>query len=957
MPISIYPPTLASTQSAFLATTDNYPIYFTLQSMTSKSNIGHVQVKVVDQQSNSSIVNTSLYPDGIIYKDATAIKSASTEGTYYVEILSSDLRQSWTAGRCYKIQVRFGTTAKYTSISSFADWKKTQVTNETFSEWSSVMVIKAINAPEVEIANAGTLRQDTVNTVNVENTLTPLFEYTWSSDDESLERYKFELYNGESTENEDLIESSSWITANVSNDEGKFSYRFKTILTNNATYTVKLSIVTVNGYETEVDYYFQVIRTYLDAIENVAMLVEGNDDTYCHENGCIKIYLYPTTSNGMSLTGCYVLTRTSEESNYGVYEDIQYFNLFEGSYIKDEPLYTDYTVESGIRYKYGFQYQNSQGLRSEMVEHDLPVCVDFEYSYIYRDGIQLKLSLNQKLSSFKHTVLTSKQDTLGDQFPHLAKNGYAHYAEFPISGTISYQMDGDDTFFISKTGGCYFGNELIIPYDKFKEGESRGSSTAVTDFTIDANPSNNNIFIERKFREKVEEFLNDFNYKLYKSPTEGNIIIGLLNVSMTPNATLGRMIFDFSATAYEVMENTLENLDEVGIIDIGEYSAEDAFDNQVSVSFGQISGVYVNSAVNNATAYPSDKDIYELIRAQEEVSAGDGQYQYNLRYIDSFWIERYPEIDLTGKLCELEAAYQDAEEAGDSDECASLTEEISYYTGLQSAMKNSSAGLFVQLLVNGTEVIVAPNKYYSVEGGIYSLSIVSSPYPVIINYVASLQLGNNDNARVVSSIDVSRVWGQISGVFTDSKTVLQQYVYDYREGEVPYRVYGTNPPASLKESSDDDEVDYSAIEFETDYAWDVDAEYYYVIVDGTNYNLYKTRNLYEIIKEETRKLVEHIYEAKDGFYQDEEGNWTNGEIDYVFSDIISFTIETDPYTELVIGPDEENATSIRLGPTGRYTLSPIDNMVKYIMLPTSQFAIVDYKCLTNQIKYKTEEGE
>jgi hypothetical protein len=90
--------------------------------------------------------------------------------------------------------------------------------------------------------------------------------------------------------------------------------------------------------------------------------------------------------------------------------------------------------------------------------------------------------------------------------------------------------------------------------------------------------------VERKFREKVEEFLNDFSYKLYKSPTEGNIVIGLLNISLTPDKTLGRMTCTFTGTAYEVLENTIENLNEVGIINIGEFTTLSSSD--IHLSFG-----------------------------------------------------------------------------------------------------------------------------------------------------------------------------------------------------------------------------------------------------------------------------------------------------------------------------------------------------------------------------------
>lgn len=901
MPISIYPPTLASTQPAFLASETNYKVYFTLQSMTGFNSIGHIQIRVVDQQSNTSIVNTSLYPDGIIYKATSAI--GQEDGVYYIPIVSEkDLRQSWVSGRCYKIQLRFGTTGLYGDISNFASWKKEQVNNQTFSEWSTVMVIKAVTAPTVDIINAGQLRQDSSSSIGVENTLTPLFIGICSFDDQSneiLDKYTFSIYNEDpdSSDVESLQPLETTGEIQVTGGETSYSHRFKTILTNNELYYVVFSIKTINGYEQSAETYkFQVVETYLDAIENLEMRVYGEEDAFCRENGCLKITLNHTKED--SLTGCYVLTRTSEASNYGVYEELKYFNLFEASYSQDI-LFIDYTVESGVRYKYGFQYQNKEGLRSALIQDATPRYVNFEYSYLYRDDVQLKLSLNQKLSSFKHTTLSSKQDTLGDKYPHLIRNGYAKYAEFPISGTISFHMDEDQTFFTQEKDGYYFGDELILPKDKFMPEGVRDDDDS-GELIFDTNLTGDNIFIERKFREKVEEFLNDFTYKLYKSPTEGNIVVGLMNISMTPNATLGRIIFDFSATAYEIMDNTLEKLDEIGIIDIGEWSEDVGI--VTSENFGQISGIY--------DGYPSNGNIYTLIKEQEEIPVGGGQYKLNLTGLKSFWVERYPEIDLTGKINELEAAGETAEE------------EKVYYEGLKNAMASAAAGSFVQLRVNGANVLVAPNKYYAIDETVVSLELISAPYPIIVNYVASLQRVVDDSVKVISQIDVSKVWGQISGVFTDDESILQRYNYNYADQDTS-RVY----------SSD----------------FIQDKEYSYIIADDTSYNLYKTKNLYEIIQEETRKLVAHIYDIKDGFYwSEEEDSWTDGTIYYSFSDIISFIIEADPYTELKIGKDEESAEVVLLGPTGRYTLSPMEHMVKYIELSKAQFAIVDFKCSTTQ---------
>lgn len=905
MPISIYPPTLQSTQPAFLATSTEYDVKYTLQKVTSAEEIKHVQIRVVEQRSNSSIVNTSKYPDNVIYKN---VKLTEGSGPYTIKILSSDLRKAWTAGVCYKIQLRFGSTSFPDNLKDFSSWKKKQINNQNFSEWSTVMIIKAIAKPEIYIENTSVTKIEVITRKQTESSLTPLFVggYTDDVSNEQLDKYKFDLY---SENEEDLIESSDWVQATSNKN---CSYRFKTILTNNSSYRVYFSIVTRNGYESSVYYDFKVIKTYLEEISNTTLTAD-DESLYSKENGCIRLYL----SSKERLSGCYVLTRTSEMSNYQVYEDLRYFNYFNEAF-NNTLLYTDFTIESGIRYKYAFHYQNSQGLRSApLYEVGQPArCVNFEYSYLYRNGVQLRLKFNQKLNSFKHTVLTSKQDTLGDQFPHLSKSGYAYYAEFPISGTISFQMDEDQTFFALDTDGYYYNNELVIPRDKFSLSTAkRGSELAPSYLGIDSSISEDNIFIERKFREKAEQFLNDFSYKLYKSPTEGNIIVGLMSVSLTPNASLGRMIFDFSATAYEVLENDLKNLNEVGIAETGFYSDEIVIDSEDS--FGQISGIY--------SGCPEGNDIYAIIRDQEEIAIGDGGYKLSLANITGFWVERYPIINFDGKIYELEVKKIELEAAGE--DVSEIEAEISRWEALKIAA-SASPSSSIRLSVNGTEIMVAPNRIYSIHQGISSLTMVSVKYPIIINYICSLSRKRNDKAREIDSIDVSRIWGQISGVFSGTDKILKNYKYWYGPGETPYRIYSDS-------TAEEDKMGR-------------------ILVDNTNYNVYKTVNLYDIIEEETRKQIEFIYNIQGGFTKDEKDRWTNGSIYYNFSDIVSFDIEADPNTVLYVGKEKDGSDKheVRLGPTGRYVLAPIDNMIRYIALKEPQFAVINYKCLTTQTTMK-----
>jgi hypothetical protein len=70
----------------------------------------------------------------------------------------------------------------------------------------------------------------------------------------------------------------------------------------------------------------------------------------------------------------------------------------------------------------------------------------------------------------------------------------------------------------------------------------------------------NNYHKERDFKLEVLEWLTNGKPKLFRSPTEGNYIVRLMNTSLTPNDTLGRMLHTFSCTAYEIAECNIMNL-------------------------------------------------------------------------------------------------------------------------------------------------------------------------------------------------------------------------------------------------------------------------------------------------------------------------------------------------------------------------------------------------------------
>ena len=108
-------------------------------------------------------------------------------------------------------------------------------------------------------------------------------------------------------------------------------------------------------------------------------------------------------------------------------------------------------------------------------------------------------------------------------------------------------------------------NELFISKDEVynsntKMFEDYNKLYRVTEY--------NDLNYEKLFREEVLKFLLDGKPKLFRSATEGSILVKLTDVTLTPNDQLGRMIYSFSATAYEVDDTTLENYDKYDIQNI-----------------------------------------------------------------------------------------------------------------------------------------------------------------------------------------------------------------------------------------------------------------------------------------------------------------------------------------------------------------------------------------------------
>ena len=190
----------------------------------------------------------------------------------------------------------------------------------------------------------------------------------------------------------------------------------------------------------------------------------------------------------------------------------------------------------------------------------------FEDIFLTKDNKQLKVQFNPSISDFKYNVSESQQMTLGAQYPYIKRNGNNYYRTFSIGGLISAFMDKIYWYDPGLQNSQFYNKNSMQPFTT--STELFGEAAALYNKYNQTNEIHleQDYIYEREFRQKVMQFLYENNIKLFRSLTEGNILIKLTNIALQPIDTLGRRLYSFSATAIEIDENNFDNLSKYHLI-------------------------------------------------------------------------------------------------------------------------------------------------------------------------------------------------------------------------------------------------------------------------------------------------------------------------------------------------------------------------------------------------------
>lgn len=289
-----------------------------------------------------------------------------------------------------------------------------------------------------------------------------------------------------------------------------------------------------------------------------------------------------------------------------------------------ELIFKDFTVEMGEEYQYIACVVNAYGEVTNLIVdvydwgYNNPGygrCTKFDAVFLTTRQHQLRLEGNVSIASLKRNTSDAFQTTLGSKYPYYTRSAETNYRSFTLSALVTINFDPTAAFMRYDTdNGLWWDEEdqsslqilnrdlfgdlqislsrrrMIEPLTERKEiitlgdenksddpmlkdqykkhlEEKQGARTIYSRYLyknanrlVDTSLSDRMVYLERKFRDFVMHWLSDGKPKLFRSETEGNMIVMLSGVTFSPLQGSSRMVYTFSGTVTEIAEYNLENL-------------------------------------------------------------------------------------------------------------------------------------------------------------------------------------------------------------------------------------------------------------------------------------------------------------------------------------------------------------------------------------------------------------
>ena len=515
----LYPPTIGNRIPAFQQDVETNEVFITIPFQNNRS-VSRADIKTFALKLKT-ITNDFRAINGYAYIEEgedldQKVTNAWNEGLVTFKIEPEDYEDMLNIGQFYKIQLAY--------IAAFTPAEEEPTPEECAQHvgyYSEVGISKFSWYPTVYIDGLDETSDNnhTYEYFGRQSQTTQGGEIADST--EKVYKYRFVIGTLEGETVTPVIDSG-WMLHDASTDESEYEsydrWEYVDQLPDEENIVIQYLIETNSGIDAESAAQPLVDTTTTDDLGTVVL-------RYDFDNGYVTL-----------------ITDYNNNDGYWLRTDLETGERVKIGNINPEEAFRDFTVEQGKTYKYQIMVEDKISTAFDTIK------VDFEDVFLYDGARQLKVRFNPSVSGIHETILESKTDTIGGKYPFFFRNGDVKYRDFTLGGLVSFHMDEQRLFSV-------YGVE-----DQPGRERTYTPMPDLEDFSLSTDLTGKNFTHERKFREEVLEWLNNGQVKLFRSSSEGNMLVRLMGCSMSPDQTTSRMIYSFSSQAYECDDHDYEAL-------------------------------------------------------------------------------------------------------------------------------------------------------------------------------------------------------------------------------------------------------------------------------------------------------------------------------------------------------------------------------------------------------------
>lgn len=217
------------------------------------------------------------------------------------------------------------------------------------------------------------------------------------------------------------------------------------------------------------------------------------------------------------------------------------------SSVQEAVLY-DYFIENGNYYRYALQPILANTTKGAITGFYDTVTTFDGFWLLGEEDTQFSFIYNGKIGEINYVKPRDIVQTIAGEYPYFVTSSELNYRTYTFSGTLTTEQDVHKILTSDNYSVAISPDPTVpISYVEIKYGDESNLN-----MKNDLEEGQKGMVMQRIWRNKIVKWLNDGKPKILKSEAQGNMLVMLTDVRVTPNETTFGLISDFSCTVTEI---------------------------------------------------------------------------------------------------------------------------------------------------------------------------------------------------------------------------------------------------------------------------------------------------------------------------------------------------------------------------------------------------------------------